>query len=198
MNFIIHTRGGAEIVVQQISERLIKRGHLVTIATTKLKDRTLKTLNGVHIEEFSITGSIGNGIRGDEVERYKEFLLNHSSDVMMNYAAQQWATDLAFEVVQATRGHRVNIIAPCGYSALSDSRTIRWPQFADYFNRIIPTIVPHYDAAIYHSALYQDYEYAQNHGFTNSIIIPNAVDEEEFLRPPRINFREKYNIKTSF
>lgn len=198
VEFYYPHKGGAEIVVQQISERLIKRGHLVTIATTKLKDRTLKTLNGVHIEEFSITGSIGNGIRGDEAERYKEFLLNHSSDVMMNYAAQQWATDLAFEVVQATRGHRVNIIAPCGYSALSNSRTIRWPQFADYFNRIIPTIVPHYDAAIYHSALYQDYEYAQNRGFTNSIIIPNAVDEEEFLRPPRINFREKYNIKTSF
>ncbi|MFN3531095.1 MAG: glycosyltransferase [Candidatus Brocadia sp.] len=190
--------GGAEIVVQQISERLVKRGHHVTVATTKLDGHNFRDLNGVQIEEFSVKGSFGNGIFGDDIERYKEFLRSHQADVMMNYAAQQWATDLAFEVLQLTSKERVNIIAPCGYSALFDSRTIRWPQFADYFNRIIPTIIPQYDAAIYHSALYQDFEYAQNHGFTNSVIIPNAVDEEEFLRSPRINFREKYNIKTTF
>ncbi|HHT9107002.1 MAG TPA: glycosyltransferase [Candidatus Wunengus sp. YC64] len=191
-----HT-GGAEIVVQQISERLAKRGHLVTVATTKLDNRMFHELNGVQIEEFSVKGSLGNGIHGHDIEHYKDFVRHHPADVMMNYAAQQWATDLAFEALPM-RENKVNVIAPCGYSALSNSRTICWPQFADYFNRIIPTIVPQYDTAIYHSALYQDYEYAKNHGFTNSMVIPNGVDEEEFLRLPQTNFREKYNIRTPF
>jgi len=191
-----HT-GGAEIVVQQISERLAKRGHRVTVATTKLDNRIFHELNGVQIEEFSVKGSLGNGILGQDIEHYNDFLRYHPADVMMNYAAQQWATDLAFEALPM-RKNKVNIIAPCGYSALSNSRTIRWSQFADYFNRIIPTIVPQYDAAIYHSALYQDFEYANNHGFTHSMVIPNGVDEEEFLRLPLTNFREKYNIRTPF
>jgi len=191
-----HT-GGAEIVVQQISERLAKRGHRVTVATTKLDNRMFHELNGVQIEGFSVKGSLGNGIFGQGIEHYKDFVRHHPADVMMNYAAQQWATDLAFEALPM-RNNMVNVIAPCGYSALSNSRTICWPQFADYFNRIIPTIVPQYDAAIYHSALYQDYEYAKNHGFTNSMVIPNGVDEEEFLRLPLTNFREKYNIRTPF
>lgn len=189
--------GGAETVVQQISERLAKRGHRVTVATTRLDNRTFREINGVNIEEFFIKGSMGNGIFGDDIERYKAFLRNHPADVMMNYAVQQWATDLAFEALPM-RKNKVNVLAPCGYSALSNSRTLRWPQFADYFNRIIPLVIPQYDAAIYHSSLYQDYEYAQNHGFTNGIVIPNGVDEEEFIQIPSVNFREKYNIKTSF
>ncbi len=189
--------GGAETVVQQISERLVKRGHRVTVATTRLDNRTFHELNGVNIVEFSIKGSIGNGMYGDDIMRYKEFLRNHPSDVMMNYAAQQWATDLAFDALPM-RKNKVNIIAPCGYSALSNGRTLRCPQFADYFNRIIPFVLPQYDAAIYHSSLYQDYEYAQNHGFTNGLVISNGVDENEFSQPPKVNFREKYNIKTLF
>lgn len=190
--------GGSETVVQQISERLAKRGHYVTVATTKLDNRDFKELNGVQIEEFSIKGSLGSGISGNDIVRYKEFLCNHPSNVMMNYAAQQWATDLAFEVLQSTRNQRVNVIAPCGYSALSDSRTIRWPKFIEYFNRIIPMFVPQYDAAVYHSAYYQDYEYAKEHGFINSVIIPNGVADEEFSKSPHVSFREKYNIKTRF
>jgi len=197
VEFYYPRRGGAETVVQQISERLVRRGHRVTVATTRLDNRTFRELSGVNIEEFSIKGSIGNGVYGDDIERYKEFLRNHPAEVMMNYAAQQWATDLAFDALPM-RKNKVNIIAPCGYSALSNSHTIRWPQFADYFNRIIPVTIPRYDAAIYHSSLYQDYEYAQNRGLTNGIVIPNGVDEDEFSQPPGVNFRGKYNIKTPF
>jgi len=203
--FILHTVefyhphvGGAETVVQQISERLAKRGHHVEVATTKLPNRNFQELNGVAIQEFDIAGNLASGIRGNDIQRYQEFLLNHPSDVMMNYAAQQWATDIAFTSLEATHGRRVNIIAPCGYSALADVRTIRWPQFTEYFNKIIPRVLPLYDAAIYHSSMYKDYEFAMLHGFQNSVVIPNGVDEEEFTKSPSINFREKYNITTSY
>jgi L-malate glycosyltransferase len=190
--------GGAETVVQQISERLAKRGHHVEIATTKLPDRNFQELNGVIIHEFDIAGNLTTGFRGTDIQRYRDFLHNHPANVAMNYAAQQWATDLAFSALEKTKGSRINIIAPCGYSALQDARTIRWPQFSDYFNKIIPMTIPLYDAAIYHSSMYKDYEFATLHGFQNSVVIPNGVDEEEFLRGPLINFREKYNITTQY
>ncbi len=190
--------GGAEIVVQQISERLAKRGHQVTVATSAHPQRFSTELNGVNIEQFDIHGSMANGCGGTDIERYRRFLLEHPADVMMNYAAQQWATDLAFDLMPTLKEQRVNVLAPCGYSALADSKTLKNPQFTDYFNQTIPHSIPLYDAAIYHSGCYQDYEYAQNHGFTNSVIIPNAVCEEEFYTAPKINFCKKYGITTKY
>ncbi len=190
--------GGAEIVVQQISERLVRRGHRVTVATGKLEDRNFTELNGVEIREFSVDGSSGNGIKGMDIHNYQEFILDYPADIMMNYAAQQWATDIAFNVLPMIKDKRVNIIAPCGYSALLDSHTIRWPQFTDYFTNVIPKILPLYDAAIYHSSTYKDYEYAKNYGFKNGVIIPNGIDEDEFTVKPSVDFREKYNIKTKY
>ena len=46
--------------------------------------------------------------------------------------------------------------------------------------------------------MYKDYEYAQNHGFTNSVVIPNGVCEEEFLSEPKVDFRSKYGINTRY
>jgi glycosyltransferase involved in cell wall biosynthesis/ADP-heptose:LPS heptosyltransferase/2-polyprenyl-3-methyl-5-hydroxy-6-metoxy-1,4-benzoquinol methylase len=192
-----HT-GGAESVVQQLSERLVKRGHKVTVASTKLPERKVRELNGVEIREFDLSGALARGFSGGDIDRYREFLLKHPADVMMNYAAQQWATDLAFETLDSTMDRRVNIIAPCGYSALEDACTLKVLKFKDYFTETIPTYLPKYDAAIYHSAGYQDYQFAQNHNFTNSIVIPNGVCEQEFSQAPGIDFRRKFDITTKY
>ena len=190
--------GGAEIVIQQLSERLVKRGHQVTVATSAHPQRLSTELNGVRIEQFDIHGSMTNGYGGTDIERYRRFLLEHPADIMANYSAQQWQTDLAFDLMPTLKDKRVNILSPCGYSALSDSKTLKWASYANYYNQTIPQSVPLYDAVVYHSGYYQDYEYAQDHGFTNSVIIPNAVCEEEFYAAPKIDFREKYGITTKY
>lgn len=190
--------GGSEMVVQKISEKLAQRGHIVEVATSRFPERTFKQLNCVELQEFDMDRNATPAKRQDEIKRYEDFLLHHPADVVMNYAAQQWATDLAFPVVAKTREKRVNIIAPCGYSALLNARTVRWPQFEQYFKQVIPYAIPLYDAAVYHSASYKDYEFAQLHGFQNSVIIPNGVDEEEFSQTPKIDFRKKYGVKTKY
>jgi hypothetical protein len=83
--------GGAQEVVKQISERLARRGHSVTVATTRISGRPKGPVNGVHVEEFAVSGNEVSGFRG-EVERYQDFLLGSGFDIMMNYAAQQWPT----------------------------------------------------------------------------------------------------------
>src|SRR5215470_45474 len=59
-----HT-GGAEEVVREISERLVARGHDVTVATTALPERTSREHAGVKIVEFPLSGNLAGGFHGD-------------------------------------------------------------------------------------------------------------------------------------
>ena len=67
-----------------------------------------------------------------------------------------------------------------------------------YFNRVIPEYLPKYNTTVNNSGLYQDYEFAQNHGFNNNVIIPNDVREEEFSQIQKLSFRQKYKITTKY
>ncbi len=44
------SRGGVQEVMRQIAERMAAAGHEITVVTTRLKERTFTTLNGVRIE----------------------------------------------------------------------------------------------------------------------------------------------------
>lgn len=198
VEFYYPRMGGAERVVQQIAEYMAERGHRVVVATSSLPERNSFKHNGVEIRQFAISGSIGNGIHGSDIERYQAMLRSDEFDICFHYAAQQWATDLVFETLPQTEGKRINIIAPCGYSALRNASTLRWAQFADYFNKIIPYFIPRFDAAVYHSAAYQDYEYAEQHKFANSVVIPNFIEVSEFGETVKGGFRHKYGITTEY
>lgn len=180
---ILHTveyyapsRGGAQEVVRQISERLAARGHEVTVATTRLPSRTTRRLNGVAIEEFSLS-------QGD-VARYHELLLSPRFDVVMNYAAQAWTTDAVFPVLEHVSAAR--LMAPCGFSGL------HWPHMRLYF-ALLPLHLRRYERLIFHSDTYQDIQFAREYGLDNIAVIPNGVAMEEFAAP-RGDFRALHDI----
>jgi len=162
--------GGAQEVVRQISERLVKRGHQVTVATTNLPERKSKTINGVQVEGFDISGNQVLGYRGD-TKRYLQFLANGNFDVMMNYAAQQWATDLSFSALEHLSYSKV--LAPCGFSGLFD------PQYSKYF-REMPGIMKRYDHIVLHSDITRDAQFAREHGLSQRSVIPNGAGRDEF------------------
>src|SRR6266508_4561685 len=162
--------GGAQEVVRQVSERLAARGHDVTVATTRLAERASRRPNGVRIAEFDVAGNSVRGIRG-EVDRYQEFLRQESFDLMLNYAAQQWATDAALPLVGSLPYPAV--LAPCGFSRLHD------PAYQDYFAGL-PQVMARYDHLVFHSANYRDAEFARRHDLCRSSVIPNGAGEEEF------------------
>jgi glycosyltransferase involved in cell wall biosynthesis len=175
--------GGAQEVVRQISERLALRGHDVTVATRKLPQRTSTTINGVHVEEFSISGNETYGYQG-ETDRYTKFLTAGDFDLMMNYAAQQWATDLVYRVLDRIPYRKV--LAPCGFSGLYNSR------YTAYFRRM-PAVMRQYDHLIFHSDITRDAEFARKSGITDYSLIPNGAAAEEFDDPVS-DFRERYGI----
>jgi glycosyltransferase involved in cell wall biosynthesis len=175
--------GGAQEVVKQVSEQLVKFGHSVTVATTKLDERTSNRINGVSIEEFSISGNAIRGFHG-ESEKYQKFLINGDFDVIMNYAAQQWSADLVFPLIDRLPFHK--ILTPCGFSGLFVK------EYDEYFKRM-PDILRQYDHLIFHSGNYRDIEFAKKHGISKYTVIPNGTLADEFNIVDH-TFRQRYGI----
>jgi glycosyltransferase involved in cell wall biosynthesis len=170
VEFYAPSVGGAQEVVRQLSERLVARGHDVTVATTRLPTRTNDVIGGVRIEEFDVRGNAVRGLEG-EVDRYRAFVRNGGFDVVMSYAAQQWATDALLPI--AGELDAATVLSPCGFSALDD------PRYAAFFAKL-PNQMRAYDRLVFHSSTYQDVRFAREHGLENIEVLANAADEREF------------------
>ncbi len=170
--------------MRQIAEHLVKAGHQVTVATTRLAERNFSSHNGVAIEEFAASGNLVNGLTG-EIHRYQEFLKTFPADAILINAAQQWTFDAALPVLDAISARKVCI--PCGFSGLY------WPEFRSYFERM-PDFLRKFDHLIFHAGSYRDIDFAREHNLGNYSIVPNGASEEEFLVPPRKNFRATLGI----
>jgi glycosyltransferase involved in cell wall biosynthesis len=175
--------GGAQAVVRQVSEQLVRRGHDVTVATTRLPDRRENELGGVRIEQFEVSGNAVRGLSG-EVDRYRSFLRDGGFDVVMTYAAQQWTTDALLPVLEEISAGKA--LAPCGFSALAD------PSYREYFAGL-PKKLARFDQLIFHTEGYQDIEFARSAGLTNISVIPNGAARDEFAELDS-DFRERHGI----
>lgn len=176
--------GGAQEVVKQISERLVAQGHEVTVATATLSARTFSELNGVAIKEFEVAGNLVRGMTGD-VDGYRRFLIDGGFDIVMNYAAQQWATDAALDVLPQVSARKV--LVPCGFSAL------RLPEYSNYFRRM-PDWLRGYDATVFMAEHYRDADFARQHQLSNMHLIPNGAAAEEFLTGDASDIRSRLGI----
>jgi len=170
--------------MRQIAEHLVKAGHQITVATTRLAKRNFRSHNGVTIEEFTASGNMVNGLTG-EIQRYQEFLKTFPADAILINAAQQWTFDAAIPVLDAISARKVCI--PCGFSGLY------WPEFHSYFEQM-PDFLRKFDHLIFHADSYRDIDFARQHNLSNYSIVPNGASEEEFLVPPRKNFRATLGI----
>jgi glycosyltransferase involved in cell wall biosynthesis len=171
-------------VVKQLSERLVRLGHDVTVATSSMPERRESVINGVKIKEFSVSGNAVRGFFGD-VACYVEFLLRSDFDIVTNFAAQTWASDLIFPILDRLRGKKVFV--PTGFSGLHS------PAYREYFARM-GGWMRQYDMNVFLSDDYRDVNFARQHGVANTMLIPNAAAEDEFLRETNIDIREKLGI----
>lgn len=176
--------GGMQEVVRQISEHLVRRGHSVTVGTSRLPDREEMAPAGVRIETFDVTGNSVLGIRG-EAGRYQDFLRDSRFDVVTNFAAQQWATDLAFPVLDEIPSRKVFV--PTGFSGLYR------PEYADYY-RAMGSHMKKYDMNVFLSWRYRDIRFAMEHGIDRIAVIPNGAAEDEFLEGDSSAIRQSLGI----
>lgn len=176
--------GGMQEVVKQLSERLVKLGHDVTVATRYHPDRQFKELNGVKIEAFRIVGN-PRKVESAEDQRYVDYLLALDADVVSFFAAQQWATNLALPILGQIKAWKVSV--PTGYSGLY------WPEFKDYFEAM-KTQIHGYDMNVYLSYDYRDINFARENGVTRLTVIPNGAAADEFLAESSQDVRQELGI----
>lgn len=171
--------GGMAEVVRQLSERMAARGHRVTVFTSAHADRGPATMNGVQVRSFAISGNVVEGLHGD-VATYRQAVRDGPFDVITLFAAQQWTADVVLPIADGSRAKVVFV--PTGFSRLHD------PRYADYYRRM-----PHWmraiDLNVFLSEHTQDIRFAQDHGVTNLVVIPNGAAEEEFDPPASTDFR---------
>jgi glycosyltransferase involved in cell wall biosynthesis len=176
--------GGMQEVVKQLSERLAKMEHEVTVAARKHADRPFDVLNGVRIISFDISGNAVIGIKGDQSE-YKDLLLKGNFDVITFFAAQQWATDLALPILDQIKAKKVFV--PTGFSGLF------WPDYKTYFENM-KRYLSQFDMNVFLSNDYRDVNFAKENGVKKLCIIPNGAAEDEFLREQNIPVRKQLGL----
>lgn len=176
--------GGVQEVVRQLAERMVLRGHDVTVATTELPGRLSDTLNGVKIREFRISGNLVHGI-GGKVADYRRFVESQVFDVIVIKAAQQWTFDALWPVLSDIRARKVFI--PCGFSGLYE------PVYAEYFDRL-PRILHQFDHLIFYASDYRDINFAKREGIHKYSIIPNGASEIEFTAEADAAFKQRHEI----
>lgn len=193
---ILHTvesylplKHGMSEVVRQISEYLVKKGHEVVVATSYYEERKSNYINGVEIISFKISGNYVDGYHG-EITNYKEYLLNSNFDVISNFAAQQWASDLCFDILPYIKGKKFFI--PTGFSKLYNK------EYSDYFYKM-KVWMKEYNMNIFLSNNYRDVQFAKNAGITKMELIPNGASYSEFmLNKENFSIRQflKLDLKT--
>lgn len=176
--------GGIQEVMRQVAERLVSRGHEVTVATSQLPTRTFNELNGVRVVGFNVSGSSVKGMQGD-VAQYQTFVSEGSFDLVMINMAQQWTLDALIPVLKDVRCRKVLI--PCGFSCFYE------PSYVAYF-RHMPEVLRQFDHLIFHASNYRDIQFAKKCGIDKFSIIPNGASEAEFVVHRNPGFRKRLEI----
>jgi L-malate glycosyltransferase len=176
--------GGMPEVVKQLSERMVRLGHQVTVLTSAHPQRLEGVMNGVQVRAFNVSGNLVKGLHG-HVEEYRSALVSGGFDIVVFFAAQQWATDAALEILAAIPAKKVFV--PTGFSAL------RQASFASYYERM-PNWMDQMDLNVFLSHTYQDIRFAEKEGVTARTVIPNGAAAEEFDAPAVADMRALLGI----
>ncbi len=176
--------GGIQEVMRQVAERLVCRGHDVTVATSHLPTRRFQELNRVRIVEFDVSGNFVKGVEG-EVAQYRRFVSTGDFDVVLINMAQQWTLDALIPVLSEIPSRKV--LLPCGFSCFYE------PSYAAYFYQM-PNILRQFDHLIFHASDYRDIRFAKKHGVKQFSIIPNGASETEFAVEKDPAFRMRLGI----
>jgi glycosyltransferase involved in cell wall biosynthesis len=177
-------RGGVQEVMRQIAERMVTKGHDVTVATSRHPGRKSTVVNGVKIRDFRAGGKMAYALNG-EIDQYRQFVKEFEADAILIMAAQQWSFDALWPVLDHITARKVFI--PCGFSCLYE------PEFAEYF-RQIPDILRKFDHFIFNAERYRDIDFVRRMGLTNFTVLPNGVSELEFEQQRDPQFRRRLGI----
>ena len=165
---------GVAEVVRNISERLVRRGHQVYVATSALPpDTPYAELRGVRVHRFAIRGNLALGMHG-EIQKYREFINRGGWDVLVNHGLHVWPTDALLNEIGAF---------PWPSLLVSHGLLNEHPSFSDYYSTL-PRHILNYSQWIRVSNCSGEASYSKAFSLPVPPVITNGVDMDEWRRPP--------------
>lgn len=177
--------GGVQEVMRQIAERLVARGHCVTVASGAHPGRQPQEIrNGVKVVSFRISGNLVKGMTG-EVEAYRRFVSTGPWDAILIKAAQQWSFDAIVDLLPSLNTRLVFV--PCGFSGLY------WKEYSNYY-KAMPAWLNACSTLVFYASEYRDIEFARSFSKTPRVLIQNGADEREFDGQESSSLRPRLGI----
>lgn len=180
------SQGGVETVVQQIGERLLRRGNEVEILTTDATGQLpeVEDVNGVMVRRFR---SVAPDSSYFFSHRLKEYLKRHSSDYEIVHAHNLHAMPVAY----AARARKSNSLVVSTHYHGTGHTPFR--KVAHYlWTPLVRRALNRADAIICVSK-YEKALLLQRIGNTKTtpIVIPNGIDRNDFPPKDRVSRKEK-------
>ena len=122
----------------------------------------------MRVHRLPVSGNEARGIARRARSRSSRLIDRVAPDLVFNYAAQTWATDCCFELLERAQRPRM-VLAPCGFSGLGKRL------YASYF-AAMPDRLRSYDALILHSTVYQDWSSRPAPALERIFVLPNGAD----------------------
>jgi L-malate glycosyltransferase len=165
---------GVAEVVRNISERLVKRGHEVHVATSAFPSGSSYTeLRGVHVHRFAVRGNLALGMRGD-IEKYRDFVRGGSWDILVNQGLHIWPTDALLDQINT---------CPWPSVLVTHGLVDEHPSYRDYYSTI-PRHILKYSKWIRVSSCSGEVSYSKAFHLPTPPVITNGVDTDEWAQPP--------------
>lgn len=187
---------GVSNVTKNICERLVSRGHTVTVATSKC-GRDYSFLENVEIKEFDITGNIVTGYNGNTRD-YIDFVINFECDVLVCECTQIWSTDLLLPNLEQALA-KIKILHSHDFSVMkikpkNPFSRIKWIWYYWKLSKLIWK----FDRVFILNEQLKDAEYLSKISYSHVDVIPNGVDAGFFepSLPIQIDkVKEKYGVR---
>lgn len=178
---------GVQMVTQYHAEELVKKGHDVTVITSRVKDfPDTETHNGVKIERLDVYNKgywhVGNR------NAYEKRLIKagQTDDVLVTVCLQSYAADWALGIMDKIKCRKVLYMHGMPDFKLHRQdfisfhnvcktifRNIRWGLFyKSHWKKVMK-----YDAVVHLFKNDSSYSYFQKNGYKNNIVIENSCED---------------------
>jgi glycosyltransferase involved in cell wall biosynthesis len=184
---------GVGEVVWQLSRHLVRRGHVVHVATGVHPDAPMMDrMEGIHVHRFDISGNTLIGIRGD-CDDYMKLLRSDDWDVIVFHNLQNWPVELALPIIPSLRVPTVVVshgtfhlkaVLPCRGALLGE----RHKRAADY-RSTLKTAMRSVSAFVVLSPALVDDPILADLGIENPKVIRNGVELPLFPHPTGVRSR---------
>lgn len=178
---------GVQMVTQYHAEELAKKGHEVTVITSKVKDFPDSEIhNGVRIERMDVYNKGYWHVGNRKVYEERLIKAGETNDVLVTVCLQSYAADWALGVMDKIKCRKVLYMHGMPDFKLHKQdctsvygtcktifRNLRWGLFyKSHWKKIMK-----YDAVVHLFKNDNSYSYFKKNGFKNNIVIENSCED---------------------